>query len=98
MDFVQVLKVAIEIGRVTEVLSFRPPPPEYTFRGLEPFYKSSIEHYQEQCEQKYKEITSEKSAEDGEDQALRDQRFDELEELLQKHCMSSTYQPFHYAK
>lgn len=89
MDFVRVLNIAIEIGRVTEVLSFSPPPPEYTFRGLESFYKSSIKHYQERCEQKYREISSTKSAEDGEDDDLREQRFDELEGLLHKHCKFS---------
>ena len=90
MDFVRVLNIAIEIGRVTEVLSFSPPPPGYTFRGLEQVYKSSIEHYQERCEQKYREIASPKSPEDGEDRDLREQRFDELEVLLHKHCMFSS--------
>ena len=50
IDFVGVLNICLEIFRVFDALDFRPPPPEFTFRGLEPLYRSSIEHYQERCE------------------------------------------------
>lgn len=89
MDFIQVLNVALEFCRVFDVLDFRPPPPEYVFRGLEPLYKESIQHFQDKCEEKYQEIISPKTTEDGETKEDRDQRFDELEIMLNKHCTIS---------
>ncbi|KAK3048972.1 hypothetical protein LTR09_009626 [Extremus antarcticus] len=90
IDFVRVLELAAEFGRVVIALDFRPPPPEYTFRALEPIYKQSIEHFEQRCEQKAREISahgkSEKDAEDGIDDVLpNEQRFDDLEDLLHKH-------------
>ncbi len=87
MDFVQVLNTALEFVRVFDVLEFRPPPPEYTFRSLEPLYRSTIQHYQEQCDKKFQEISSPKTAEDGENPDLQILRFEELDGLLDKHCM-----------
>ena len=91
MDFVQVLNTALEFIRVVDVLDFRPPPPEYTFRSLEPLYTTSIQHYQELCEKKYAEITSPKSAEHGEGADLRNHRFVELEGLLEKHSIIQSF-------
>ena len=91
MDFVQVLNTALEFIRVVDVLDFRPPPPEYTFRSLEPLYTTSIQHYQELCEKKYAEITSPKTAEDGEGPDLRNHRFAELEGLLEKHSIIQSF-------
>lgn len=86
MDFVQVLNTVLEVVRVFDVLDFKPPPPEYTFRSLEPLYASTIQHYQARCERKYQEILSPKSDEDGETQELQNLRFEELDGLLEKHC------------
>ena len=87
MDFHRVLSTALEFVRVVNVFEFQPPPPTHTFRSLEPLYKSTIQHYQEQCVRKYDEIQRPKVLEDGEMQDLQDARFGELEELLEKHCM-----------
>lgn len=90
LSFVRVLNIAIEIGRITGALAFKVPPPEYTFRGLEPLYASSIEHFEERSEKKYREITSPKTAEDGGDEDLLNQRFDDLEKLLKKRSKSKS--------
>lgn len=87
MDFVRVFNTVLEVVRVFDVLDFKPPPPKPTFRSLEPLYESAIQHYQEKCEKKYQEITSPKSAEDGETADEQDLRFQELDGLLEKHCM-----------
>ena len=98
IDFVRVLEIASEFGRVTLAVSFRPPPPEYTFRGLEPVYKKCIEHYERRCERKFREVeaSSEKSEQDvvdgrEEDMEPREKKFDELEALLERHCKKSTF-------
>jgi hypothetical protein len=87
MDFIHVLNTALEFICLVDVLDFRPPPPEYTFRRLEPLYTTSIQHYQELCEKKYAEITSPKTAEDGEDPDLWNHRFAEVEGLLETHSI-----------
>lgn len=93
IDFIQTLEIVAEFGRILLALDFRPPPPEYTFRALEPLYKNTIEHFQARCEKTYAEITkneAEKPAEGAVDDALdnssKERQFDELEELLHRHC------------
>ena len=88
MEFIQVLNAALEFIRVVDVLEFRPPPPEYTFRSLEPLYTIRIQYYQQLCEEKYAETTTPEIAEDGDDQNLREHRFAELEGLLEKHSIT----------
>lgn len=91
MDFVQVLNTVLEAARVFDVLDFKPPPPSHTFRSLEPLYESAIQHYQQRCESKYQEITKPRVAEDGETADVEDLRFDELDGLLAKHCLTPQY-------
>lgn len=93
LSFVRVLSIVNEFARITGIVDFRPPPPEYTFRGLEPVVYSAIEHYQARCERKHAEITGVKAkrAEDGGpgggvSPLDLEQRYDELEILLGKYC------------
>ena len=91
IDFIRVLELVNELGRVFIALDFRQPPPTYTFNSLEPIYKQCIDHYQRLCDEKYRQITGggpEKGDEVNVDVlSVEQQRFNELEALLQKHCL-----------
>jgi hypothetical protein len=94
ISFVRTLEIAAEIGRVFIALDFKPPPPEYTYRGLEPIYKDAIQHVQDRTIKKYKEISKnddeklEEGACSAEATQDNEQKFDELEVLLDRHGTS----------
>ena len=89
LSFYRVISLVLEATRILGALTFRPAPPEYTFRGLEPAFVSGIQHYQERCERKQREIENarDKSVEDGGSSPGEIERhYDEMEDFLGKYC------------
>lgn len=56
IPFPRILELVNELGRVIIALGWRAPPPEYTFRALEPVYRECILHFQGRVEGIWGEI------------------------------------------